>query len=216
MGHLTIQEIHSLIHYDPDTGSLTWRERGDPVWDRRYAGKETLTTLHRGIRRGLINDKWYHAHHVAYALMEGKWPPKSGQVYFRDGDPENLKWVNIAAGSRTDALSVGREIPSSVEMNSSGTLYRCRYYVNGHKFTSSFKKHWREAVTEADGRKAAQEPLLQEHGLAYNYCRSGDVKFRVWLRDGGLSRERFESFDQAIEWRDEHEELSLVRSAEDA
>lgn len=80
--------LRQLIHYDPETGRLTWRartaanisefgstDRALRSWNGKYAGKYadvTLTTA--GYRSVCVYDRRFSAHRAAWAIFHGSWP----------------------------------------------------------------------------------------------------------------------------------------------
>ncbi len=83
----TPEELHQLLIYDPDTGTLTWRTRPMEwfkhceypkqvwtAWNSQNAGKPAMTSKgYRGARQGDINGHRYLAHMVIWAMKHGKW-----------------------------------------------------------------------------------------------------------------------------------------------
>ena len=87
---MPIDELRSLIDYDPLTGVLIWKHRdaelfsGDrhggkdaaaKIWNKRYAGKPALNVNGQlGYLQGRIFGINFKAHRVAFALHFGLWP----------------------------------------------------------------------------------------------------------------------------------------------
>lgn len=87
---LTKEFLWSILHYDPESGHLTWKRRpsesfplGSKVaarWNSRYAGKAA-----GGVRSKTslpyvklsINNKDYEAHRIVWVMMTGG-PPSWG------------------------------------------------------------------------------------------------------------------------------------------
>lgn len=67
-----------LLHYDPDTGVVTWRTRpGDLKWSSRYAGKPAGSRARRATgfyRETSIFDVNYLMHRIVWFYMTGEWP----------------------------------------------------------------------------------------------------------------------------------------------
>lgn len=92
----TIAELRKLLHYDPDTGALTWRRRAGAraCWNTRYAGQGALACVHEdGYRKGRIHRVLYRAHRVAWALHHGSWP--AGHIDHVNGDRSDNRIANL-------------------------------------------------------------------------------------------------------------------------
>lgn len=82
--HPTPEVLRELLDYDPETGFLVWRERGEKwfssrrmchVWNGRYAGKRAFMQINRhGYLAGAVFGIGLLAHRVAYAWYHGEWP----------------------------------------------------------------------------------------------------------------------------------------------
>lgn len=80
----TPEELRQLLRYDPDTGKLYWKERGERFcpssadmrrWNSRHSGKEALTSLNaNGYFAGHVMNRSLLAHRVIWALHYGEWP----------------------------------------------------------------------------------------------------------------------------------------------
>jgi len=102
---LTYEKLKSLLHYNPDTGLFTWRERGgDTVYTRIfnnvYANKETGHLWERdGYKRVYLmltlNGDPYHffAHRLAWFYVTSEWP--EDQVDHINGDSTDNRFVNL-------------------------------------------------------------------------------------------------------------------------
>lgn len=64
-----VDRLKELLHYCPDTGSITWAKRRFGVKVGSEAGTE-----HKGYRRIKIDGKLLLAHRVAFAIFTGEWP----------------------------------------------------------------------------------------------------------------------------------------------
>lgn len=104
----TVEDLHQLVRLDPDSGRIYWRERSQRFfktgacsidqeckrWNKRHAGKEALTSVHRkGFRHGFILGVQVKSHCVAFALANDRWP--EGQVDHRDTDQGNNRPNNL-------------------------------------------------------------------------------------------------------------------------
>lgn len=83
---LTPEILRGLIIYNPETGCLTWKERGDELfkaprfrklWNTKWAGKLALNhSTNSGCYGGTVLAIPLLAHRVAWAIHYGKWPDK--------------------------------------------------------------------------------------------------------------------------------------------
>lgn len=76
---MTSEEVKSLLHYDPETGRLTWlRREGDSqgikYFNTRFSGKEAGRMDKYGYRAIIIQGKDYLAHRLAWLYVHGEWP----------------------------------------------------------------------------------------------------------------------------------------------
>lgn len=67
---MNIDELKSLLSYDPDTGVIRWIAKGKG----RIKKKEAGTLLHSGYVGICVGTKRWQAHRIAWALYYGKWP----------------------------------------------------------------------------------------------------------------------------------------------
>lgn len=95
------KEIKSRVNYNPDTGELTWAERGVPYFDRLYAGK---TIGHSWVGK---NGYTYYTAKVefkgrkitlacsrlAWLIYTGDWPEHT--IDHIDRNSLNNKWENL-------------------------------------------------------------------------------------------------------------------------
>jgi len=99
---LTPCRLRDILHYDPDMGVFTWRERSDAPanWNARWASKMAGTISVFGYRVISINGRIYRAGRLAWLYMTGEWP--ENDVDHIDGNRGNDKWVNLRCASRCE------------------------------------------------------------------------------------------------------------------
>jgi len=68
---MNLQEIKSLVSYDPETGAFRWAVKGRPAC--RF-GEECGTYDKKGYRVLSLNRKKLFAHRVAWLFVHGEWP----------------------------------------------------------------------------------------------------------------------------------------------
>ena len=81
---IDIEELHKLLRYDAELGTLYWREKSAEQfgseslcrgWNTQYANKEALACIGPGgYKAGSIYGKRFSAHRVVWAMHYGCWP----------------------------------------------------------------------------------------------------------------------------------------------
>ena len=86
---LSPEILRQLLNYDPETGALTWKPRGENFfkqgrysaarvaasWNKKHAGKPAFTAHNAyGYLFGRIFGVNHQAHRVAWAIFHGEWP----------------------------------------------------------------------------------------------------------------------------------------------
>lgn len=93
---LTQEKLHSLVHYDQDTGIFTKLSNG-----MRY-----LATDNGGyVRVSLGKYGAFQAHILAWFYVTGEWP--EGVIKKRDFDPSNNAWDNLVYISKDSRVFYG-------------------------------------------------------------------------------------------------------------
>jgi len=93
---LSVQELRSLIQYDPETGTLTWlKKRG-----KKLPGDVAGSVNNLGYVQVTVNYQPHLAHRVAYALMIGQWPPQ--QIDHINGNPTDNRWENLRPSNQNE------------------------------------------------------------------------------------------------------------------
>lgn len=111
--------VKELLSYNPETGELRWcyRESARASWNTRYAGKVAGTKKPGEIQ---VSVSWegrkrlYRAHHLAWAIQTGEWPP--GEVDHRDGDPHNNAWTNLRRATRAQNCANRRVVTGELAL----------------------------------------------------------------------------------------------------
>jgi len=86
---LSIDELKTVLDYDPESGLFRWKVRRGVVLPGTVAGN-TNTSGHSQIR---YKRKLYLAHRLAFAFMTGAWPESC--VDHINGDRKDNRWSNL-------------------------------------------------------------------------------------------------------------------------
>jgi len=111
----SLELLHKLLRYEPETGKLYWCERTPDmfkgckqsvkqtcnIWNSRFSGKEAFTCVDsHGYKSGRINSQLFRAHRVAWALHFGEWP--SDQIDHINGVRGDNKIENLRIVTHQD------------------------------------------------------------------------------------------------------------------
>ena len=90
------KRLKELLHYDPDTGTITWISSTGSVKSGDVAGSINS----RGYILIRINGKSYPAHRLAFLYMEGSLPI-DGMDHINHDKVDN-RWVNLREASQAE------------------------------------------------------------------------------------------------------------------
>jgi len=94
---LTQNELKSLLHYDPESGDLTWLKNNH---NQRKAGEIAGWICSEGYRCIQIQHKAYKAHRLIYLYMMGHFPKEI--MDHRNGNRADNHWSNLRSCSRDE------------------------------------------------------------------------------------------------------------------
>jgi len=183
MAGLTQEIVRELLDYNPETGILTWKQRGrhwftkDQYWKRwntRYAGKQAAKSINRrpgdgySIRKLQVLWKNYTAHKIIWLWMTGEFP--KDQVDHIDRDGTNNKWSNLREADSFGNAKNRSKLRSNtsgvtgVNWHSSSNRWHARVSVDGFRHTLGF-------FAEDDLASAAKavEDFRLNHGFAEDH-----------------------------------------------
>lgn len=96
---LSFELANRKVSYDPESGKLTWKERGKG----RVVGTEAGSTIKDGrtfYRQVMILGSTYKVHRVAWTLYYGAWPELDIDHENGDGLDNRITNLKLATGSQ--------------------------------------------------------------------------------------------------------------------
>lgn len=125
---LTAERVRFMFNYNPETGSLTWR---NPLSNNVASGDRAGSLRSNGRRYVVIDGEQHLAHRIAWLYMHGTMPAEN--VSAINGDYSDLRIANLAEQSASETAAKG--IRST---NTSG--------VKGVSWSKD-KKKWQATIT---------------------------------------------------------------------
>lgn len=127
---ITAQELRDLLHYDPQTGSFTWK----PGATKHRTGREAGYTTDEGYRKILIRKQMYFAHRLAWLYVYGQWPDQEIDHinHARDDNKiSNLRDVSHAENVRCQRTNLNKRGVARYDKET--RKYRARFRRNGRE-----------------------------------------------------------------------------------
>ncbi len=119
--NITAAELRAILHYDPETGIFTWRERplshfaakGSWIyWNARFSMKPAGIIDSRRYVRVSINNRTYEIHRLAWLYVTGKWP--SEQIDHINLDRADNRFCNLREATRSqNSANTSKRIDNS-------------------------------------------------------------------------------------------------------
>jgi len=93
MNNTSIERLREVFSYNPETGILLWKAHTGS--NRNYIGRVAGgASDKRGYSYVRLDKTDYTVQRVIWAIVTGEFPV--GKIKFRDNNPRNLKWENLA------------------------------------------------------------------------------------------------------------------------
>lgn len=88
------------------TGNIRTASQVCKNWNGRNSGKEALTRIGNGYRKGMVLRKEYQAHRIVFALVHDYWPKEVDHIngIRTDNRPVNLREVDRQTNAKNQKL----------------------------------------------------------------------------------------------------------------
>lgn len=132
---LTVDRLRSLLNYDGETGTFTWRVSRGPNRAGALAGslrKDDYVDIG-------IDGRLYLAHRLAWLYVHGRWP--AAEIDHRDHDRGNQKIANLRESTRSQNMANARRRRASgsgikgVSWHRTNRRWVARVYEDGREIT---------------------------------------------------------------------------------
>lgn len=142
---LQAEEVRQLLHYNPDTGNLTWLPRHESHfmsvgsckrWNARYAGQLAGSIESNGYIDVAIFNVLYKAHRIAWLIHHGEWPDVVDHV-------NRIKSDNRLVNLRSVTQSVNMQNATMRSDNTSGHV-GVAWYKSTNKWRARIKIEGRD------------------------------------------------------------------------
>jgi hypothetical protein len=160
---ITQEYLKSILHYDPDSGVFTWKERkldsfktewAGKTWNARFAEKEAGGVNSEGYIKILIKNKITSAHRLAVLYMTGRFPLHDTDHI--NGIRSDNRWKNIR--EVTNAQNMQNQIKARTNNKSTGLLGA--YKIDGKFKASIFVNNKAKNLGFFDTAKEAHEAYI--------------------------------------------------------
>ena len=126
------KEVLELLHYDPETGFLYWKESKN---NRVKVGDRAGSLTEDGYWKVMISRKKYYAHRLIWLIIHGVFP--MGQIDHINGDKLDNKIKNLRDST------IGQNQANKFKRSGCSSQYKGVYFVKeSNKWSSyiSFKR----------------------------------------------------------------------------
>ncbi|MGB1561558.1 MAG: HNH endonuclease signature motif containing protein [Sinimarinibacterium flocculans] len=93
-------EVRKVLSYCPISGQFVWAVRVQCFGGGRAVGSHA-GTIKDGYVEITLYGRRYRAHHLAWLLMTGEWPPIDSDMDHRNGVRADNSWDNLRLATRT-------------------------------------------------------------------------------------------------------------------
>lgn len=183
----TIEEIRSVVDYDPDTGVFKSKISGKELVDRTFSVRHPVT------KRG---DKLYLSR-VAIMLSTDDYIDDGDRVTFKDGDPYNNKLDNLV-------VVPFREIYQNKTNNPTNTYLETEYehvYVGSLNKLFVVRRGSHQAIYRTYNKEeavAVRDRWIESNKTLHEWDKSSPKWFREYVKNP-LTEQEISHFDAKLQ-----------------
>jgi len=178
---ITPEIVSELLHYDPETGIFTWRERDRKwfksdrafsAWHSNFCGKRAGSIWtqpgvgYQNRQIGIFN-KLYYEHRIAWMWMTDDPLPK--EIDHKNRDGTDNRWINLCATSHSkNQKNMSRRVTNTsgvtgVCWDKSRGKWMARINVNGKAYSLGRFDDLHEAAEAVEASRAGHG-FSPDHG----------------------------------------------------
>lgn len=170
---ITAEFLRECFEYEPETGSLFWKERplrhfadsrAMSAWNYRYAGGEAGTLDSHGYRQCHLAGKIIKVHTICWAIVKGRLP--KGDIDHVDRNRLNNASRNLRECSRAENSrnTVRKNVTGMKGVRKSGSRFTAQICVNYKKI------HLGSFETAQEAHEAYCKAATLHHGEFANHA----------------------------------------------
>jgi hypothetical protein len=156
---ISIERLHELLVYEPDTGVLRWRVDRGRYGNRLKAGMVAGGRDPCGYIKVRVDDRLIGAHRIAWAMQHGHWPKEVDHINRDKGDN---RLVNLREATRSHNNANRDGLPNGVRVLR-GKYFQAEIGING------VKKYLGSFPSAEEARAAYVKAHKEYHGAFSNF-----------------------------------------------
>jgi len=99
----TREEVLALLDYDPETGIFRWKIESNSHGGKIHPGDEA-GTVKDGYVQITVFGRQYRAHHLAWLIVTGEWPPADREIDHENRNRADNRWRNLRLAVRAQNI----------------------------------------------------------------------------------------------------------------
>lgn len=190
---LTIEKLHELMHYNPETGSFKRRIK---LSNRTNLEKDVGFVGGNGRRYVTVYGKHYLAHRLAWFYMTGFWP--TNNIAAIDGNYLNVRFANLKEETPTETV-----MKSGIRSTNTSGIKGVSWDKVKNKWLATKTKDYKQVFlgyfdSKEDAAKAISETTNIQ--VSPEERQKNSNKIRTRIRQKRLWKSTLNKFDGLTDW----------------